>query len=147
MARVEYQQCLPLDLLAQGLRALVATRPDALVIGAYCSGTVPSIIIPEIRAATEARMPVFSIRQTMTGEWTRPGLCDVVIPGKYEAESDAIVAGLIPLQRGVTQLGEVMDGLQEICANHQSYELRAYFAQERFCKPQWISRTAEIQGK
>ena len=153
-AQVWYQPIYPSETLTKVLDVLIDSGIVALILGTYGSGTVPSmtytriefgsgvprILLPNIQKATSMGIPVFGIRQTFDGHEVLKG----VLPGRYGSEAEAIVAGLIPLQRDQVDRDEVILGIQEICEQHSSYEDRVKATKERFSTPAFNERLERI---
>ncbi len=113
-------------------------KSDAVVLGAYSTGTVPKIILPSISMAKEKLKPLFSIRQIRTNKWTYDWGGEV-LPGLYEPEVEAIKAGLVPLQRNLSTREEVLYELKKICDENENYydiieRARKRFSSEAFNK-------------
>jgi hypothetical protein len=94
---VVYFDASPLPLMAVALDRLVASTPDAIVLLTYDSGKVPNCYLPVIREATERRIPVFGVRQTIFLD-TQFDATQGADFASYELEPSNLNAGIIPLQ-------------------------------------------------
>ncbi len=115
----------------------IDSRVETIILATYASGTVPETILPQIRKATKALIPVFAIRQTRTDKWFTEwsDYKEEVVPGTYDAEVQAIAAGMIPLQKDLLREKEVLQIVKEVCGTHTDYELRVRHTRDRCSSP------------
>ena len=147
MANVQGVFVSPANGLDTTLEAAIGEKPDAIILVAYCSGTVPSHILPLINKATQSGIPVFSIRRTQDDLWYTAwsDYTEEAMPGRYESEVGAIALGMTPLQKDMVRLEEVFSGVDEICDEHPDYAGRVNTARERFSSPAWNERIDVIR--
>ena len=95
----------PGDGFSNIFRTTVKAKPELIILATYESGMIPSSILPYIREATEAQIPVFAIPGSdlddqvfelsqvfdQPGSWNLSNLENAAFP-------PAMAAGLVPLQ-------------------------------------------------
>lgn len=142
MAEIFYQPLFPLPTLPKLLDIVIDNNIDALILGAYVSGSISTIILPQIERATKKEIPVFSIRQSQTDQWYTEwsDYTEQLLPGIYQDEVNAIDRGLIPLQKDLVRFKEVIEGLQKICESTHDYNQKISIATKRYSSPEWNER-------
>ncbi|MBC8500569.1 MAG: hypothetical protein ISS25_03370 [Nanoarchaeota archaeon] len=147
MATIFYQPVFPLSTLPRILDIVIDDNIDALVLGAFGTGSTPSSILPQIERATKKKIPVFSIRQTTVDQWYTEwsDYKEQLLPGAYQVEVNAIALGLIPLQKDLVRLNEVLEGVQEICESTHDYNQKISLATKRYSSPEWNERLNHIR--
>ena len=142
-----YQPLAPLQSIPNMLNSLLDEGIDVLILGTYCAGTVGSIYHPVIKKATQMKIPVFSIRQTMTDKWFTEwsDRKEEILPGLYEDEAETIGIGLIPLQKDLLRRDEVIKGIKEIADQNSDYHKIIASAMRKYSSDKFNERLNQIR--
>jgi hypothetical protein len=146
-APILYQSLAPVQSIPEMLNSLLNESIDVLILGAYCSGTVGRIYHPVIKKATQMKIPVFSIRQSMTDKWLTEWSNEEILPGLYEDEAETIGIGLIPLQKDLVKRDEVIKGIRKIADQTSDYHEIIRTAMKTYSSDKFNKRLNEIRAE
>jgi len=140
-----YQSLAPIEVIPKVLNSLLDDDANLLILAAYPAGTVGQIYFSVIERATQMKVPVLSIRQSMTDGWFYEWDGKEVLPGRYLDEVNAIRLGLIPLQKDLLRRDEVILGVRKIASQHTDYNTIVGTAMKRFSSDAFNRRLNEIR--
>jgi len=140
-----YQSLAPVRSIPEILNSLLNEGIDVLILGTYCTGTVGRIYHPVIKKATQMKIPVFSIRQTMNDKWFTEWSNEEILPGLYEDEAETIGIGLIPLQKDLVRRDEVISGIKEIADQNSDYHKIIASAMRKYSSDKFNERLNQIR--